>query len=146
MQLWAEVRYVQIARARLLKRPSAFSPTVKTLAYRTAVTVVSRRGAFYLVTGKRRHGYIAASSLAAHRPKFASKIAGTYVSSNEVATATKGFNAQVEAQYRQQNANLPYAYLNQLEKATHYPNPQAAFGEFRKQGKLGEFQAGGDGQ
>jgi hypothetical protein len=139
----AEVRYVQVEKARLLKRPSAFSTLVATLPYRTKVEVLSPQGAFFSVQTKLGKGYIAAASLTVNQPKFTSQSSAGYVSSDEVATATKGFNAQVESEYRQKNPSLPYAMLDRLEAQTHCANPQATYQAFRKQGKLGEFQPGG---
>jgi hypothetical protein len=140
----AEVKYVQVEKARLLKKPSAFSATLATLPYRTSVEIISKQGAFYCVQAKAGKGYIAEASLTLKQPKFSSKLAGRYVSSEEVATATKGFNAQVESEYRQKNPELKYAVLDQIEAQTRYVNPQSEFFAFRKQGKLGEFQKGGE--
>jgi hypothetical protein len=144
LSLWAEVRHVQVEKTRLLKKPTSFSPVAATLNYRTAVEVVSKQGGFYCVQTKQGRGYISEASLTVKQPKFSSKLSGEYVSSEEVATATKGFNAQVESEYRKSNPNLQYAVVDQIESHTHYANPQTAFSAFRKQGKLGEFQGGGE--
>ncbi len=143
MILNAEVRYVQIDKARLLKQPSAFGAAVGTLSYRTSVEVLGQKGPYMYVQTKLGKGYLAESSLTLKKPKFASRISGEYVSSEEVATATKGFNSQVESEYRKSNPKLPYNLLDQLESETKYPSPQTMFVAFRKHGKLGEFKEGG---
>jgi hypothetical protein len=143
MAALAEVRYVQVEKARLLKRASAFSALVAVLPYRTKVEVLNPQGAFFRVQAKQGKGYLAAASLTVNQPKFTSQTSVGNVTSDEVATATKGFNAQVESEYRQQNPNLPYAVLDRLEAQTTCPEPQSAYKSFRKQGKLGEFQNGG---
>ena len=142
----AEVQYVQVDKARLLTKPSAFSRALATLTYRTPVTVLSRASGYCRVRADAGTGYLPARSLAVTQPAFSAKLSKDYVSSDEVAMATKGFNAQVESEYRKNNPNLPYATLDKLEAATRYPDPAQAFAPFRKTGRLGEFQPGGDAQ
>jgi hypothetical protein len=139
----AEVRYVQVEKARLLKRPSAFSALVATLPYRTKVETLGQQGAFFNVQTKAGKGYMAAASLIVTPPRFTSQSSAGHVSSDEVATATKGFNAQVESDYRQKNPSLPFATLDRLEAQTRCADPTSIYQAFRKQGKLGEFQPGG---
>jgi len=40
---------------------------------------------------------------------------GTSVTGKEIALAGKGFNEEVEAQYRKSNKNLDYTWINQME-------------------------------
>lgn len=143
---WAEesVKYIQLEKARLLEKPSAFSRTVALLPYRTAVQVLATRGAYCQVRAGKRRGFIAEYSLNTKKPNYAASISGNYATSEEVAMATKGFNAQVEAEYRTQNPNLPYDLLDRLEAATRVADPQAEFQSFRQAGKLGEYQSDGE--
>lgn len=140
---WAEVMYVQVAKTRLLTKPSAFSRSKATLSYRTKVEVITKTGAYFKVKTKRGTGYVPKRSLVVTKPKYSSRLKGKYISSEEVALATKGFNEQVESDYRRQHNNLPYAALDQLEKDTNYSDPVKTFKTFRKKGKLGEFLTGG---
>jgi hypothetical protein len=142
----AEVQYVQVEKARLLSKPSAFAKSKTTLAYRTEVEVLGRQGGYCLVQAKAGKGYLPARSLSTQRPAFTAKLSKQYVSSDEVAMATKGFNAQVESEYRRDNPNLPYATLDLLETQTFVADPAAAYAGFRKAGRLGEFQPGGEAQ
>jgi hypothetical protein len=142
----AEVMYVQVEKARLLAKPSAFSRAKANLPYRTQVEVLTQTGAYAKVRCDAGTGYLAGRSLSVSQPKFSSKLSKNYVSSEEVAMATKGFNSQVESEYRKTNPNLPYAELDKLEAQTHYPDPNGSFAAFRRTGKLGEFQAGGEGR
>lgn len=142
----AEVKYVQVNQTRLLERPTAFSKAKAVLPYRAAVEVLGQKGAFYYVRSGKTLGYVAQRSLVVAKPAYAAKSSGSYVSSDEVAMATKGFNQQVEAEYRRGNPELAYAELDRLEKATHYPDPAKTFKAFRQTGQLGEFQSGGGGQ
>lgn len=142
----AEVKYVQVEKARLLAKPSAFAKAKATLDYRTRVEVLGQEGAYYRVRVKTAVGYLPARSLATTRPNFSAKLSREYVSSDEVAMATKGFNAQVESEYRKTNPNLPYSTLDRLEAQTHVADPATAQAGFRQAGRLGEFQPGGEGR
>ncbi|MBN1595937.1 SH3 domain-containing protein, partial [candidate division FCPU426 bacterium] len=131
-------------KARLLSRPSAFSSAKATLPYQTAVEVLGREGSYCKVKTARGQGYVTKLSLADKKPAYSARLKKDYVSSDEVALATKGFNEQVEAQYRREHAQLPYPEVDKLEKETHYADPAAEFKLFRKQGRLGEYQEGGE--
>jgi hypothetical protein len=141
---WAEIQYVQVEKTRLLSRASAFSKAKVVLPYRTRVETLGRQGAFIQVRTASGTGYVSARSLSDTKPAYSAKLSREYVSSDEVAMATKGFNAQVEAEYRHSNPNLAYDDLNRLEKQTTYADPAAAFQTFRKTGRLGEYRPGGD--
>jgi hypothetical protein len=140
---FAEVMYVKVAKTRLLSRASAFSKTKATLKYRTKVTVLVKKGAYFKVRTKQGTGYLPKRSLLVKKPRYSSRLKGKYVSSDEVALATKGFNEQVESDYKHQHRDLPYAELDQLEKDTTYKDVTKTFRSFRKKGKLGEYQEGG---
>lgn len=142
----AETKYVQVDKTRLLTKPSAFSKAKATLPYRTRVDVLGQEGAYARVRTGAGEGYLPARSLSAAKPAFTAKLSKQYVSSDEVAMATKGFNAQVESEYRRKNPALPYDELDRLEKQTSYPDAASAFLAFRKTGKLGEYREGGDAQ
>jgi hypothetical protein len=142
----AAVKYVQVSQTRLLERATAFSKTKAVLQYRAAVEVLGQQGAYYFVKSGKLQGYVAQRSLVVTKPAYTAKSSGVYVSSDEVAMATKGFNAQVESEYRQGNPDLAFEELDRLIKATSYPDPNKTFKAFRQAGRLGEFQAGGGSQ
>jgi hypothetical protein len=142
----AEVKYVQVSQTRLLERATAFSKSKVVLPYRAPVEVLGQQGAYYLVKSGKLQGYVAQRSLAITKPAYTAKSSGVYVSSDEVAMATKGFNAQVESEYRQGNPDLAFEELDRLIKATTYPDPSKTFKAFRQAGRLGEFQSGGGSQ
>jgi len=64
---------------------------------------------------------------------------GSDASAEEVAAATKGFNKQVEAEYKKKNAKLDYDQVNSLLERTAFENPKENLEGFREKGKLGEF-------
>jgi len=139
-----QYQYVQVDKTRLLAKPSAFSKAKTVLLYRAKVEVLGRKGAYIRVRVESGEGYVPERSLGLKKPVYSAKLSKQYVSSDEVAMATKGFNAQVESEYRRTNPTLDYDNLNQLEKVTACPDPAAAHAAFRKSGKLGEFCEGGD--
>lgn len=142
--VWADVMYVQVSKTRLLEKASAFSKSKAPLAYKTRVEVLGKQGAYYRVKTPHGSGYVPTASLSVKKPQFTSSLSRDYVSSDEVAVATKGFNAQVESDYRAKNPNLPYDALDKMIAETTYPDPGAKFKPFRKQGKLGEYREGGE--
>jgi hypothetical protein len=140
----AEDLYVKVEKARVLKRPSAFAPALTTLPYRTRVQILGKSGTYYQVKTKKGKGYLAKTSVAVSRPVYLSELKGQYLSSDEVAMATKGFNAQVEAEHRQANPKLAYSQLDRWIKLTTYTDPGEQFLTFRQNGALGEFSSQGD--
>jgi hypothetical protein len=141
--LWAETRYVQVESTRLLKKPSAFSSAMAVLKYQSPVEIIKPVRAYYLVKAANVVGFVPRSSLAVKKPVYAAKLSGSYLSQDEVAMATKGFNAQVEADYRQGNPQLNYTNIDRWEEQTRVPDPFKTFLDFRQLGHLGEFSARG---
>jgi len=60
----------------------------------------------------------------------------TQTSANEVALAGKGFNKQVETDYRARHGEVSYAAVDLMERFKVTP---AAVEEFLRKGRLGEF-------
>jgi hypothetical protein len=142
--VFADTMYIQVEKARLLEKPSAFAHSKKTLTYRTPVEVIELYGAFYKVTYQKKEGYLPQRSLSGKKPQYSAKLSKEYVSSEEVALATKGFNAQVEADYRKKNPDLNYKAVDRMEAETTYADPTNHFMDFRKEGKVGEYAKGGN--
>ena len=60
-------------------------------------------------------------------------------SPEEVALAGKGFNKEVEAEYRQNHPELDFTWVNRMEKIEISESEMVAF---LKEGKLGEYGGG----
>jgi hypothetical protein len=78
---------------------------------------------------------------AVEEPSFsltARRTAGTGTTADEVALAGKGFNEQVEQQYRQ-TTDLDYTWVDRMAAMKV---SEAEMEQFLKQGKLGEFGGG----
>lgn len=141
-------RYVTLDGTRLLSKPAAFSKSYGTLKKGQAVMAEKAPSGYYKVKlilrdgEEREHsiGYLSSRALQENRPKIGSSAAKSQdASAEEVAAATKGFNKQVEAEYKKGNAKLDYDLVTKLEDRTRFEKPRESLEEFREKGKLGEF-------
>ena len=72
--------------------------------------------------------------------KAGTKDAAVTASSNEIALAGKGFNRQVEADYRKKNKNIRFTWIDRMEKFVVSNDEMNAF---VKQGELLPLDGGG---
>lgn len=135
-----DVRYISVSGTRLLSRHSAFSKTIDRLDAGTQVTVIKKYGSYLKVKTSDSQGWIAARSVQTKKPKIGYSDKKTSdTSSEEVAAATKGFNSDVEGQYKKDNPKLDYDGLDKIEARTTVADPVKDLADFREKGKLGEF-------
>ena len=141
-------RYITLDGTRLLSKPAAFSKSYGTLSKGAMVLDEKAANGYYKVKVsdpeglKKDTGYISGRALQEKRPKIGSTARKSGdASAEEVAAATKGFNKQVEAQYKKDNASLDYDQVSRLEERTRISDPQAQLKSFRENGQLGEFAA-----
>ena len=146
----ATKQYVTLDGARLLSKPQAFSTSYGTLKRGQTVYAEKAKGGYLKVLVialegqklRKTEGYLQKQAIQKNRPRLTSKYTQSKdASAEEVAAATKGFNKQVEAQYKKDNAALDYDQVTKLEERTLIPDPQTSLKEFRKKGKLGEYSA-----
>lgn len=138
-------RYITLDGTRLLSKPAAFSKSLGSLKKGDTVMAEKAKNGYFKVkvsSGELSQisGYLSSRALQASKPKIgvlASK--GRDASAEEVAAATKGFNKQVEAEYKKKNAKLDYDLVTTLEERTAVENPKESLEGFRENGKLGEF-------
>jgi hypothetical protein len=143
--------YVTLDGARLLAKPAAFSKSYGSLKLGQLVWAEHAGHGYYKVSVssfetlglKKGKGYLSGRALQEERPRIGSVARkSSDASAEEVAAATKGFNKQVEAQYKKDNASLDYDLVSKLEERTRISDAQASLKDFREKGKLGEFAAG----
>lgn len=120
----AETLSVAVKAGTLRTTPQIFAPIAATLTYADRVDVLERRGAWARVrAGSRGVGWIHASALSSK--KLALKAGqGTVRSAateDELTLAGKGFNAQVEKEFRQRNRTLDFAAIDRMEGLTVAP-------------------------
>jgi hypothetical protein len=129
---WAagQVMTVQVRESKLRSRPSFLGTTVAEVTYGTQVTVGSRQGPWVQVAAPHgTSGWLHESALS---DKDLAMVAGgteaaTGASGEEIALAGKGFNDQVEQEYRKQNQDLDFTEVDRIEKIVVTPEQAAAF-------------------
>ena len=110
---WAagQVMSVQVRTTQMRSRPSFLGSAVAEMTYGTQVKMVTQQGPWVKVTSPQgKTGWLHESALS---EKDLAMVAGgteaaTGASGEEIALAGKGFNAQVEKEYRKQNQDLDF--------------------------------------
>ncbi|MEI6564581.1 MAG: SH3 domain-containing protein [bacterium] len=133
------VMSVQINKADLRETPSYLGKVVTSLAYGDKVTIQSENGAWLQVSASGQSGWLHNSALTKKNIVMKSGAgAQTSASSGEMALAGKGFNSDVEAQFKNNHKEINFAPIDKMEKIKI---PIADIQEFAKAGKL--HSAGG---
>jgi len=129
---WAagQVMSVQVRTTQMRARPSFLGTTISEITYGTQVNLVSRQGPWVKVTGPQgKTGWLHESALSEKELAMVSggTEAATGASGEEIALAGKGFNDQVEREFRKQNADLDFGQVDRMEKIVVTPEQAAAF-------------------
>jgi len=108
---------VQVREGQLRSSPSFLGSIVGPVAYGDRVETVQKQGDWFDVkTAKSLRGWIHGSALTKKQIVLnPGQNAQPDASSKEIALAGKGFNADVEAQYRKNNARIDYAWVDHME-------------------------------
>jgi SH3-like domain-containing protein len=111
---------LQVREGQLRSAPSFLGSVTARLAYAERLEVLETRNGWSKVAtlDGARQGWIHASALTPKRIVLTAGDADTDVaaSSGELALAGKGFNKDVEAQFKSRNADLDFAAVDRLEK------------------------------
>jgi uncharacterized protein YgiM (DUF1202 family) len=113
-----KVMSVQVKEGQLRATPSHLGKIVAKVSYGDRVTVSEERGDWKKVSLNRKsQGWIHISALTSKQIALRAGQGNvrSSVSGDEIALAGKGFNKEVEAQYRQNNKNLDYAWIDRME-------------------------------
>lgn len=136
---WGGQMSVQVREGVLRNRASFLGTVTGTLAYGDRVSVGQRQAGWCEVVGSPSGatGWLHESALTPKRIVLGSGMddARTGASGEEVALAGKGFNKEVEAEYKKQNQALDYAWVDRM---LEYQIPQVQLVEFLQQGGLGQ--------
>ena len=126
---------VQVRDGQLRNRASFLGTVVGTVAYGDRVTVNQTQAGWCEVTSAGKTGWIHESALTPKKVVLASGTtdARAGASGEEVALAGKGFSKEVEAEYKKQNKNVDYTWVDWMGRQT-VPSEQLV--EFLKQGDL----------
>ncbi len=120
---------VQVRDGQLRSTPSFLGAVVGSVSYGDQVDVQQQQGDWMQVNTRGQQGWLHSSALTAKMISIGSggKDAPMKASGKEVALAGKGFNAEVEAQYRKGHRNANYAAVDQMEIVTLAPREMMAF-------------------
>lgn len=116
-----ETLYVSMQTAPLRANPAPFAQIIGTMSNGQAVTVLSRQAAWVQVrTQTGTEGWAPQSVFRREKPRLGvgATEARTGTTGREVAAAAKGFSAEVESQYKAQNADLSkfYVIVDRMER------------------------------
>jgi len=125
----ADVAYIQVKETQLRESASFVAKIVATIPYGTKVTVLKTAAAWKQVSlADGKTGWLSASALSSKALALkAGENRDTTASSQEVALAGKGFNAQVEAEYKAGNPALDFATIDRMESIKVSPDQMKDF-------------------
>ena len=114
----ARTMNVQVREAVVRDRPSFMGAIAGRLEYGDQAGVIAEQGAWSQVRAGAIEGWVHTSALTRKtitRPVGGETLEGT-ASAGEVALAGKGFNRQVEDEYRKQNQQLDFGLVDRIER------------------------------
>lgn len=128
---------IQVKKGALRSRPSFLGKIVAQLKYGDRVAVQDIKGSWYLIDNPRgkADGWMHSSALSMKKIVLkpgASDVAQA-ASSDEITLAGKGFNQQIENDFRSKNPQLDFSWINKMEKMTV---SQSQIQAFVKKGQL----------
>lgn len=149
--VWAREMSVQVREGKLRSAPSFLSRVLQTLPYTHRVSILETTGDWLqvqpLASSEKglpsEKGWMHTSSLTPRKLVLSpgETDAATGVSTEEQALAGKGFNAQVEKEFKQRNADTCFEWVDRMEKLD-VPIPEIQ--QFLKKGGLITSQKKGD--
>ncbi len=112
-----------------------FSPIKETVVYNDVLEVTSQQGEWYLVKFNGIQGCIHKSAVEKKSVSLTNlgSSGGQSASGDEVALAGKGFNPQVESEYKSENPSLNFNAVDEVEK---YKVTETKLLNFIQKGKL----------
>jgi uncharacterized protein YgiM (DUF1202 family) len=126
----AQDMLVQVKTGQLRDAPSFLGKIVAPLSYGEKVTMVQQKGDWMKVTSSHGvAGWVHGSALTAKRVKMTagSQDAKVAASGDEMALAGKGFNKDVEADFKSKNKDIDYAWVDSMGGMVITPQETARF-------------------
>lgn len=140
----AKMMSVQVKQGEVRATPYFLGKIVATLSYGDRVEVLGSKEGWFRVSprGKGVTGWMHASALSEKRIvlKAGGRDAQVAASSGELALAGKGFNADVEAEFKARNRNIDFSLIDRMQAMKVPPERIAAF---LQEGGLVSAQGGG---
>ncbi len=139
----AETMSVQVKTSQVRNQPSFLAKVVAEVAYGDRVVVLGRQGIWTRVRSpKGRVGWLHSSALTEKKIVMAAgkNNVETAASSDELALAGKGFNSDVEAEFKSRNKDIDFTWVDRMEKIIIDPRQMQGF---LKQGEVNPPAGGG---
>jgi len=126
---------VQVKQGQMRSTPSFLGSVTATLAYGDKVELIEDKGAWKMVAIRKIKGWMHMSALTTQPIALQAGKADvkTGATSSELALAGKGFNAKVEAEFKNKNKNIDYNWVDRMEALAINPGQMQAF---LKQGQV----------
>ena len=132
---------IQIRKAELRDNPTPFGRIVSSLSYGDKVTIEEQTGPWMKVSAAGVSGWVHSTALTTKTISMkAGESAQTGASSGEMALAGKGFNAEVEAQFKSNHKDINFKLVDQMEKIVI---PSSKIKAFAEEGGLTASAKGG---
>ncbi len=137
---FADTVTVQVQEARVRKEPRFFSSSVATVELGDKLEVLSTSDDWLEVTAGSQRGYVHTSSVTTKKVSLTTtKEVGAETTAEEVTLAGKGFNKEVEDQYKKEHPSYDFAAVDKI--VARRPS-ERDLTKFRREGRLGEFGGG----
>jgi SH3-like domain-containing protein len=135
---------VQVKQGQVRATPSFLGKVLATLAYGDRVETLEEKDGWIRIVppGGKARGWMHSSALSEKRIvlKAGKKEAELAASSGELALAGKGFNADVEAEFKTRNKGIDFTWIDRMQNMTVPPDKIHAFVQ---EGKLIPAEGGG---
>ena len=122
---------VQVKQSQIRSAPSFLGKVLMDVAYGDRVEALEERSGWVRISvpGKNVSGWIHGSAVTSKRIllKVGGKDMPTGASTGEMSLASKGFNSDVEAEFRKSHRSLDYKTIDQMEAVTFDPQQLIAF-------------------
>lgn len=126
---------VQVKQAPVRSSPSFLGGVAASLVYGDKVRVIEEKGAWKMVAIRKIKGWMHVSALTAKTIvlQAGKENVNTGATSRELSLAGKGFNAKVEAEFKNKNKNIDFKQVDRMEVLAMKP---AQMQTFLKQGAV----------
>ena len=138
-----EMMSIQVKQGQLRASPSYLGKVTTTVDYGTRLLVSEKQGDWIRLSSadSNTSGWIHSSALTKKQIKMAAgdKNAETAASSGELALAGKGFNSDVEAEFKTKNKDIDFTWVDKMAKIKI---PQKEMENFLKEGDVKPVEGG----
>ena len=128
-----ETVFVTVKRVSIRKDRQFYAPAVAAAAFRDRLVVLAREKDWTRVSFNGVEGWVHNSATATTAVSVTAKEATSGVSQDDVAFASKGFDATIEKEYAKGKPQANFAGVDRMEQLTV---PEKTLAEFRKAGNL----------